>query len=121
MPNINAPLVTWNPNFGGPDAFAKPGTLGFTLVPVTNFIYFIPVACSVKDGGGVNVPLTVATPSEIAFAVAAGETYTLTVAYLAAPPNHPASAAFQEDCAKPNGSITVSQITAGADYTIQVA
>jgi hypothetical protein len=121
MPNINPPLVTWNANFGGPDAFAKPGTLGFTLVPVTNFIYFVPAACSAKDDAGTNVPLGIASPTELSFKVASGKTYTLTVAYFCAPPGHPATATFQEDCAKPNGSITISQMTAGADYTFQVA
>lgn len=121
MPDINPPLVTWNTSSSTPAAFAKPGTLGFTLVPVTNFTFFIPGACSAKDDAGVNVPLTINNPKEISFSVVAGKTYTLTVAYLSSPPGHPTSATFQEDCAKPNGFITIDETTGGADYTIQVA
>jgi|SRR5271163_3692770 len=120
VPAAGGCLVTFNQNFPPPTATAKPGTLRFKLAPISNLIFFIPGACSVTDDGGANVPFNTATASGLSFPAVAGKTYTLTVAYLVAPPGHPASAKFQEDCAGATGGITIDQTTGGADYTIQV-
>src|ERR1700756_3208423 len=103
--------VKWSQDFPPPTATAKSGALRLKVVPITNIVLFVPAACSVKEDGGADITLTANTPSALSFPVQSGKTYKLTVAYLSAPPGHPASAKLQEDCADADGGIIVDQTT----------
>jgi hypothetical protein len=121
QPSASPCSITRAVTQGGTSYEALPGTIRLRILSGAGIFQFDPLNCSVKDGANKVVPLdSNTTPMTLSFPVSAGNSYTLTAAFIA---NTNATATLVEDCKNQtviDGGLNATQALGGRDYTFTV-
>lgn len=114
-------LITRTVTIGGASFQATAGAIRLRILQGAGIFQFDPLNCSVKDLANKVVPLDSTTTSlALSFPVSAGNTYTLTAAFIA---NTNATATLVEDCINQtviDSDLNATQALGGRDYTFTV-